>query len=133
MESKYKTIKLKDGTTKHEHRYLMQQHLGRVLLRNEFVHHKDGNSRNNELSNLEVMIAKQHNLEHNHTARLRPGIPPIILGSANPTSKLREDQVLFIRDLFSKQRKGIRKYARLFGVSHTLIIKILNRDIWKHI
>ena len=38
-----------------EHRYVMEQHLGRLLDDSEVVHHRDGNRLNNELSNLEVL------------------------------------------------------------------------------
>jgi hypothetical protein len=37
-----------------EHRYVMQNHLRRPLLRAETVHHKDGNRLNNNLDNLEL-------------------------------------------------------------------------------
>lgn len=37
-----------------EHRYTMQRHLGRPLLRGETVHHIDGDRTNNDLSNLEL-------------------------------------------------------------------------------
>jgi hypothetical protein len=38
-----------------EHRYLMEQHLGRSLERSEVIHHRDGNKLNNDLSNLELL------------------------------------------------------------------------------
>jgi len=47
-----------------EHRWLMEQHLGRALLATEHVHHRDGNPLNNELSNLEVLNAREHMLLH---------------------------------------------------------------------
>jgi hypothetical protein len=37
-----------------EHRYVMQQHLGRPLLASETIHHRDGDRANNVLSNLEL-------------------------------------------------------------------------------
>ncbi len=37
-----------------EHRLVMEQAIGRRLLRCEVVHHKDGNRSNNDLSNLEL-------------------------------------------------------------------------------
>lgn len=50
-----------------EHRYLMQQAIGRPLTRSEQVHHKDGNRLNNALENLELCESRQsHNARHRH-------------------------------------------------------------------
>ncbi len=46
-----KTVK---GKSVLEHRWVMEQHLGRKLLPNEEIHHIDGNKRNNDIANLEV-------------------------------------------------------------------------------
>lgn len=37
-----------------EHRYVMEQNLGRKLEKHEKVHHKDGNRKNNNINNLEL-------------------------------------------------------------------------------
>lgn len=42
------------------HRLLMEEKLGRKLLRSEIVHHKDGNNKNNALENLEIMTQVEH-------------------------------------------------------------------------
>lgn len=36
------------------HRVVMEEHVGRLLDRNEIVHHKDGDRQNNDISNLEL-------------------------------------------------------------------------------
>ncbi len=48
------------GTHILEYRLIAEKKLGRRLLRNEIVHHKDGNAGNNEFSNLEIMTQKEH-------------------------------------------------------------------------
>ena len=53
----------KNGNVK-EHRYIMEQYLGRKLKENEIVHHKDGNKLNNDISNLEVMTRSEHSKLH---------------------------------------------------------------------
>jgi len=47
-----------------EHRIVMANHLGRPLLTNELVHHKDGNRGNNNIKNLELTTRNQHTLDH---------------------------------------------------------------------
>lgn len=44
-----------------EHRYVMSQHLGRPLARNETVHHIDGDRQNNSLDNLQLRTGRHGN------------------------------------------------------------------------
>lgn len=52
-----------------EHRTIMEAHLGRKLEPWEVVHHKDGDTLNNALANLEVMDIAEHTAEHAQGSR----------------------------------------------------------------
>lgn len=43
-----------------EHRYVMQQHIGRKLLRSEDVHHLNGDKLDNRLENLQLLTKSEH-------------------------------------------------------------------------
>lgn len=47
-----------------EHRIVVENNLGRLLNSDEVVHHKDGNKKNNDISNLEVMKRIEHSKLH---------------------------------------------------------------------
>jgi HNH endonuclease len=59
----YKKIRVEDGDKKVrwilEHRYVMEQKLGRELLSDESVHHLDGDKLNNHIDNLELWLRPQ--------------------------------------------------------------------------
>lgn len=43
-----------------EHRLVMEKQLGRYLTKHEVVHHLDGNTLNNNISNLKIVSASEH-------------------------------------------------------------------------
>lgn len=121
-----------------EHRYIMQEHLGRKLERWEVVHHKDGNKRNNDIDNLELMHISKHSREHMKGNRLSKSTREKLKytrkakGTEKTNAKLTEDQVKYIKCLL-KNGYGCRELGRLFEVCHSRISDIKNNKSWKHV
>lgn len=49
-----------DRVLYYQHRYIMEQHLGRTLSSKETVHHINGDKTDNSLENLELISASEH-------------------------------------------------------------------------
>lgn len=62
-KKKYKKIWV-DGICYWEHRWVMEQKLGRKLKQNEIVHHIDHNCENNNPDNLVIMKPFEHSVYH---------------------------------------------------------------------
>lgn len=56
-----------------QHRWVMEQHLGRPLASNEDVHHRDGDKQNNSIENLELVTHGDHSRITNSDRTYRRG------------------------------------------------------------
>ncbi len=52
-----------------EHRFVMEKHLGRYLQPQEIVHHIDGNTKNNKISNLMLFPTQKAHTNFHHKLR----------------------------------------------------------------
>ena len=93
LRSRYRKIRLPDGTTIDEHRYIMEQRLGRRLTRREVVHHKNDDPKDNRPENLELMSLSAHSRMHSTERQWQP---KPICGEDSNFAKLTNAQVLQI-------------------------------------
>ncbi len=93
------------------------------------VNHKDGNKKNNHISNLE-WCSYAENAHHARDVLLVEFNPRPLVGEQCGFSKLKERDVLDIREIEGQTHRSI---AKMFGVNRSLIGLIRSRKIWAHI
>lgn len=87
------------------------------------VNHIDGDKTNNHVSNLEWSTAKD-NIIH----AFQTGLHVKLRGADSPNASLTESDVAYIRENYVPYSSefGGRALARQFGVSHTVISRVVN-------
>ena len=63
MTDSYRKIMV-EGKKIKEHRAIIEKRIGRKLSIHEIVHHKNGNKKDNRLSNLQIMTTEEHTSLH---------------------------------------------------------------------
>lgn len=134
--SNYKAIKI-NGRKVDEHRYLIEQQLGRKLDFNEIVHHKDEDKLNNDLSNLELVSRSEHSRNHRKGKKAsestKVALSKAKKGKAHHSQrKLTQEDIDYIKANYKpRSRKyGTRALARKYGVDHMAIVRILNNSLY---
>jgi DNA-binding transcriptional regulator YiaG len=132
--SNYKAIRV-NGKKIDEHRYVMEQYLGRKLSRDEVVHHKDGNKENNDIENLELMSLSEHSRQHMlgnaPSEETKQKLSEASTGRQSANRKLSDNQVEQIRELHNEGVSN-RKIARIFNVNHQTINDLINGKYYKN-
>ena len=106
------------------HRLVLLTFLGSCPEGHE-ANHKDGNTANNKLDNLEYVTKSQNQL---HSIRVLKNHHS--LGENNPQNRLTTEQVKEIRELYSKTKRNSPELGKVYGVSSTTIRSIANRLTW---
>lgn len=91
-----------------------------------FINHIDGNKFNNNKENLEWVT---------HIENVNHGISIGLInfkGELNPSSKLKNEEIKKIRDLYLTGEYSHRKLAKKFEISKTQITRIINNKSWRY-
>jgi predicted transcriptional regulator len=98
-----------------EHRYVVEQYLGRILKENEHVHHRNGDKFDNRLENLQIVSRSEHAKIHYKEGHLKsPG-----RGRTLPYSEIEE--------LIKTTNWGHKKIAKELGLSRDSVRYAYNK------
>ncbi len=125
------------GKKVYVHRKVLEKKLKRKLIKGEVTHHKDNNKRNNDPENIELKTEQTHGKHHYDSLSDREKEEQSLhlqkkFGEENGQSKLKESDVIAIRQLLNDGSKG-KDLAVKYDVDATLISQIKNYKIWKYI
>ena len=134
--SPYKKVSV-NGRKIDEHRLIVERYLGRRLDSFEVVHHCNGNTRDNRLSNLDITTRSDHAKQHYLNGDIGFKNVPCknhyyVRGSRVGTAVLTENDVVDIKRFIVY---GMSDFiiGRMFNVNHKTINRIRVGESWKHV
>lgn len=103
------------------HRLVYRHFFGKIPI-GKTINHKDGIKDNNHPSNLEIATYSE-NMKHAFKMGLKEQ-----WGQVNPASKLTNEEVVAIREIYAQGKATQAEIAKNYNVSHQTISKIVRGD-----
>ncbi|WP_391558980.1 NUMOD4 domain-containing protein [Robertmurraya sp.] len=116
------------------HRLVMMTFQPNPAMEQLEVNHKDLDTTNNKMSNLEWVTEKENKAHYVASDKFKTVIIKVPKGEDQHLSKLTEEQVLEIRDIYPTiEYGGIKKVIASYGISRSAFEDIVKGRTWKHL
>lgn len=131
---RYKYVEV-DGKLQLEHRVVWETVHGKKIPKGYCIHHKDGNGRNNDPSNLELLTVGQHNALHKRLQRegielIDPNDPIISaarIAERKSKARNREQRLKWHRAYNAEHRDEINAKNKAYKEANAELVKERNR------